>query len=229
MKRHFLNNQLAAWILALAAFTIAPAKAQVLFSLDMNYDLSVNSTQSGWVAVSFPFTANATTTNATNISATGINFSLTTLATGAGRDRGGSYTTTPTDYFNVYRDFVSNVDFFSLTNLTPSTDYEIRVFSYDSLLVGTFTSNFTVTTGTGSGGSVSFTGTPPTTDLQYSLLMPVTSDASGIITLTMSGSAPRLNGLQLVAIPEPQVWAMLTIGIGAALMIYRRRRFKASH
>ena len=202
---------------ALLGLLVLPSSlcAAPLLSLDLNSGASP--TQSGFTGWN-GFNAKQGPTILTNAGGSGIDFSITTSSADNSRDR-GTLASTDSDF---YRDFASNVSSFTLSNLTALTTYEIRVWAYDSS-VSSGTATFAVTTGTGTGGSINWTNAPVPTSLSaYSLLMTVTSDASGVITFSETG-ATRLNGIEVTAVPEPAT-CLLVAGSLFALVFCRRRR-----
>jgi hypothetical protein len=158
-----------------------------------------------------------------------------------GRDRPGNTVNAGAfTYANLYRDFIfSNpgntvgMDLI-LTGLTPGGSYELRVYSYDDSTSAAETApstvRWTVTAGTGGFGEISFqrNNVDPTSNDQYSVLIPVLADSAGGITLRSSRSAGTgnvqvLNGFHLsegAPIPEP---AMLGLLVPAGLLLGRRR------
>jgi hypothetical protein len=130
----------------------------------------------------------------------------------------------------LYSEFVFNNSptGFTITmdNLSPTSAYDLRVYSYDKGVSGAKTTTVTPANGTvGTPGVINYVGgTDPTTNDEYSALLTLTPNASGVITVNVTGSAEvRVNGLVLQdsAIPEPASLGLLSIG---ALGLLARRR-----
>lgn len=145
----------------------------------------------------------------------------------AARDGGPPFT-----YPDLYRDFF----YFNTTNpatitlsgpaILPNTQYDIRIWSYDTDFdTGvTHTVNFQGIDGTvGSSTLVSTFGATLTDNFDFSDLTTYTSNNLGVIMITaQDNNLLRLNGLTIANIPEPSSAILSMIGL-TGLLIRRRR------
>lgn len=113
----------------------------------------------------------------------------------------------------------------SIAGVTPNTDYDVTVWSYDMDNIFSPTPTLWTPAGitTGSSGSVVNIATPfPTTLNDYSTTLRVRSTTGTLDifgTTTGGAGGTRINGFSLSAVPEPATTALAGLGalvIGAA-------------
>ena len=146
---------------------------------------------------------------------------------------------------NSLYNFASNgAASFTLTGLAPDTQYNLVLYTtnYNSGADATYTVNgLTGTLEQNQSGT--FTSTPilvpplgdaaDTVSGNY-IQFPVTTDGLGILDITQTAAASNttnngngafiFTGLQIEAVPEPSVDAMMVAGLGALLFILARKR-----
>ena len=132
----------------------------------------------------------------------------------------------------LYRDFLFTnfADDIIITlsgpGIAASTDYELTLYSYDS--VESRTTTFAPAAGTAGPSltpKVRTGGDVPDTLDEFAVTGIYTSDSSGVLTIQLVGGRTVINGLEIsetTVIPEPSSLALAALGLGA--MVARRRR-----
>jgi hypothetical protein len=120
------------------------------------------------------------------------------------------------------------------TDIAANTPYSLTFYSYDPLSTDG-SHNVTITGGTtAASAAINYVaGANPTTDGQYSATQTYTSNASGVLALTLSdfytnnqdtgGTGMRLNAFAISTAPEPASVTILVLG-GAGLLLPRRQQ-----
>jgi len=237
-------------LLVAALFPLfSTAQAQVILGVD--FGVTSSPVQAGYSAfgitsgsIAGPVTNSYTELNTTYTTGT-VSITLaagnTLLGTSnlTARDRlapstdSGSFT-----YSNLYRDFINtsangNMTI-GLTGLNASTAYQLTLYAYDNSNGRTMTFTDFTTGSAGATGSITWTAgaTFDSTTLNsvYSTTLNVTSDATGALVIRdiPTGSAPALiNGLQLIAVPEPSSIGLCLVAAGGLVLSIRRRSTSA--
>jgi hypothetical protein len=115
----------------------------------------------------------------------------------------------------------------SIAGVTPNTDYDITLWTYDedNLFSSTPTTWGPTGSTTGTNGSITNFATPYPTDLSFNqttIRIRSTTSTLNILGTTTSGQGgTRLNGFELNAIPEPG--AAMLLAIGAMIAAGRRK------
>lgn len=130
--------------------------------------------------------------------------------------------------FDILRDlfFIGGTDTtplnFTFSNLAPSTEYSVVMWAVDT--PGGNNNNRTATFTT-NGGSVNHTTDQTFTNPAEFSVPSLTTNASGVGVVTMSGSGNNypINGIQLTVVPEPSSFALLAGFFGLSWVMLRRR------
>jgi hypothetical protein len=117
----------------------------------------------------------------------------------------------------------------SIAGVTPNTDYDVTLWTYDedNLFSPTPTTWGPTATTTGTNGSITNFATPYPTDLSFnqtSIRVQSTTSTLDILgTTTGRQGGTRLNGFELNAIPEPGAAMLIAIG---TMIAVRRGSFR---
>lgn len=141
-----------------------------------------------------------------------------------------------TPFSNLYRDFAySNTPTVPVSvyvsGLGKSTEYDVRVYSFDYDGGGNVTATMSPIAGTtGSAISIAYNGsTLPTTADQYSAVARWKTDSNGMLAFS-SQNAGRINGFTISEVPttpspEPSAFILVVTGlIGLACYAWRRAK-----
>ena len=107
----------------------------------------------------------------------------------------------------------------SIAGVTPNTDYDVTLWSYDedNIFSPTPTTWSAAGSTTGTNGSIENFADPYPTDLTFhstTIRVHSTTSTLDIFGTTTGGSGgTRLNGFELSAVPEPGAAMLLTIGV----------------
>jgi hypothetical protein len=114
---------------------------------------------------------------------------------------------------------------FVLSGLTPGAAYDLYV--YGAVGKVPFSTDYSVNGVVQSVTGRSSASTPAlfTQGVDYTIYSAVAADGSGDITGFFKGaSLGALDGVQIVAVPEPQTWALSALGLSAVFFRLRRHR-----
>lgn len=205
---------------------MASVHAATLAQFDIDVEAPPTDTQTGFLGM--------TGTSGTD---GGITLTITGIGLNETRDRGTNGITPPNPRTPVGTGFEALcTDFrfarstetanFTVSGLTASTDYILRIWSWDDATTGTVTTNWyqtSIAPGNLVGTHTMVQNNGTLEDLYVDVT--VRSDGLGnvdIIGQTASSALIFLNGLEVMTIPEPSAISLMGLGFGALLL--RRRR-----